>query len=132
MAKKRLEEIMEMEIGYNLELKKEYKKEALKFFYHLHKRFNTICGSYDVKIEYNPGGIAVAGDVSMKARLGMYGLGVHIMLCSDVPPRGLLFRSIENYQDHVGGINHFIHHKDMVKMSYKNMAEHIAKTFNLI
>ena len=60
----------------------------------------------EAKVTYNPGGIAVSGEVTL---IGMYADGTGVYVTASTPSyHGLMFRTIKHMKDYTGGPNQWI------------------------
>lgn len=89
--------------GYNEEFKKKFKLVGMKAM----KEFAQLLELQETDINFNPGGIAVSGDLRL---MGMWseGNGVFITMNKDFPnkPWGdVLYRTIKYMKDFTGGPN---------------------------
>jgi hypothetical protein len=114
-----LVKIMGKEVGYNPELKAEFASEAKSFLRAIKKEL----GLKEVKIDYNPGGIAVSGDATL---IGMYedGRGVYVTV-STPSYHGIMFRTVTHMKDWTGGTNQWLKLSEF--QSYKEIAKHIKE-----
>lgn len=112
------------EVGYHPEDKKRFETEARKLMKDIESFFPLVSQS---KVEYNPAGIAVSGDVTLKLFSAQLGYGVYISLHTP-STHGLMFRRIVGMKDTMGGPNNWLQLKD-----YKNpqgVAERIMGMMN--
>jgi hypothetical protein len=98
--------LSEEQAQYNAEFKERFKKIGKK-------AMRELAGLLELKetdIDFNPGGIAVSGDLTL---MGMWGPenGVYVHINKDFPnaPWGqVLYRSIKSMKDHHGGPNQWL------------------------
>ncbi len=94
------------EANYNASFKEQFKKVGKRAMIEL----ADLLELKEVDIDFNPGGIAVSGDLSL---MGMWGPenGVYVMMNKDFPnaPWGqVLYRSIKHMKDYTGGPNQWL------------------------
>ena len=94
---------------YNEEFKERFKAVGRKAMRELATLLELNEIGYEIDIHFNPGGIAVSGDLTL---MGMWseGNGVYITMNKDFPntPWGqVLFRSIKHMKDYTGGPNNY-------------------------
>lgn len=98
--------------NYNPEAKEHFKKTGIKAMKELAKLLKLKV--YDVN--FNPGGIAVSGDLHL---MGMWNdkNGIHIFMNKDFPtsvPAGqIVYRTIKHMKDFSGGINNSMLFEDL-------------------
>lgn len=114
----RLEMIMKQDIGYNPELKKEFQFYARKAFQALVKELNLPRGSYDLR--YNPGGIAVSGDVILHTDQFYVCLSQQFLGGLDI-----FYRRCADREDYYGGPNHWARVADLARGGGRVLAEKI-------
>lgn len=91
-------------VAYNPTLKEKFRKEAKKFLDDLKKFIPHSDASY----KWNPGGIAVSGEATLKLFSKKTGHGVYILLSTGPLNDGLMFRIIKHFDDHSGGLNQYL------------------------
>ena len=108
----RLVKAMKADSSYNEVNKKEFKLAATGFLKELAKNLNFT----EVKVSFNPGGVAVSGDATL---MGMYNEneGVYISFNSDGLDGAIMFRPIKSMKDYRGGNNVWFNLKDMPSIS---------------
>jgi hypothetical protein len=94
---------------YNEDFKKKYKMVGLKAM----KELARLLDLKEFDINFNPGGIAVSGDLRL---MGMWseGSGVYITMNKDFPHRpwgDVLYRTIKHTKDFTGGPNNWLEFK---------------------
>lgn len=94
---------------YNEEFKKKYKMVGLKAM----KELARLLDLKEFDINFNPGGIAVSGDLRL---MGMWSeeRGVYITMNKDFPNRpwgDVLYRTIKHTKDFTGGPNNWLEFK---------------------
>lgn len=86
-------------------LKDEFKKEGKKFFRKLAKDLGLV----DFQVDYNKGGIAVSGDLTLRAMLATKcGIYIHFNIDGLCGANDIYYRSIKHMKDYTGGINHWL------------------------
>lgn len=108
-------------VGYDDQAKQAFGAIATKFL----KKVADGLGLKEKSIQWNKGGIAVSGEVSL------YGMfddkhGVYVMLSTPSFCNGILIRSITSMQDHTGGENQWL---DADDCSPADVAEFIRQRF---
>ena len=108
----RLVKAMKADSSYNEVNKKEFKLAATGFLKELAKNLNFT----EVKVSFNPGGVAVSGDATL---MGMYNEneGVYISFNSDGLDGAIMFRPIKSMKDYRGGNNVWFNLKDKPSIS---------------
>lgn len=91
--------------------KSEWKSVSLKLMKQLAEDLDLV----EKKIYFNPGGIAVSGDYSMRGR-SRDGKFIHVF--GDADLNFMVARSMKNLDDYCGGTNHPLMYKDL---SYKTI-----------
>ena len=109
-------------VGYNEEAKFQFGKTAQSYL----KKLSEALGATDRKISWNKGGIAVSGDVTLKAMLTPE-KGVYIDI-SHPCQHGIMFRSITSLKDHKGGKNEWFTIEQF--KNYQDLANHIRRMIN--
>lgn len=110
---------LSVNIGYNDLAKKQFKTTSVQFLKSLAKKLNLI--THD--ISYNKAGVASSGEISLK---GTYDNGNSVYVHISTPSNyGILFRTIENFNDHLGGLNQWI--RPNGSMSVSDIADIIKK-----
>jgi hypothetical protein len=98
----KLAKILQQPIGYNRELKEQFRKEAMKELRALAKALGLRTEDRDIR--FNPGGIAVSGDAILHSNT----LYVHISQ-SCVGEKHIYYRKVKSRKDYCGGSNFFTH-----------------------
>jgi hypothetical protein len=92
---------------YNGEFKEKFRAVGRKAMRELATLLELNETEYEIDIHFNPGGIAVSGDLTL---MGMWseGNGVYVTMNKDFPNWGqVLFRSIKHMKDYTGGQNNY-------------------------
>lgn len=93
------------EAHYNAPFKEQFKKVGTKAM----RELAELLDLREIDIHFNPGGIAVSGDLTL---MGMWsdGNGIYISMNKDFPnkPWGdVLYRTIKHMKDYTGGSNNY-------------------------
>lgn len=122
---KKLSELLlsNVNLCYNDDGKKEFKKIGKKAM----RELATILELKEIDVDFNPGGIAVSGDLYL---MGMWNddMGVYISMNKDLPtaPWGqVLYRTIKHMKDYTGGANNWLKYEDLA--SQEKLKEMILK-----
>ena len=103
--------LSEERAAYNPRFKEKFKKVGQKAMIEL----ADLLELREFKWDFNPGGIAVSGDLTL---MGMWGPGngVYVTLNKDFPnnPWGqVLYRSIKHMKDYSGGVNRWLNFEEL-------------------
>ena len=99
------------EAQYNPAFKEKFKRVGKKAMVEL----ALLLDLNEFKYDFNPGGIAVSGDLTL---MGMWseGNGIYVSMNKDFPnkPWGdVLFRSIKHMKDYSGGTNQWLRYEEL-------------------
>lgn len=110
--------------AYDCALKRDFELKAKEFAKSLSKELNfTEC-----KIRYNPGGIAVSGDITM---FGKFQNGKFMYMTISTPSsHGIMFRSASSMEDYSGGTNQWFNPSAFE--TYHGLARHIKWVLNVV
>ena len=110
---KKLSELLlsNINLSYNDDAKKEFKKVDKKAM----KELATILKLKKIDVYFNPGGIAVSGDLHL---MGMWNndTGIYISMNKDFPTASwgqVLYRTIKHMKDYTGGTNNYLNYEDL-------------------
>lgn len=101
-------------VAYDEDLKKKFASESRKLMKEIEANIPLISES---KIDFNPAGIAVSGDTTLRLMSSALGFGIYISLHTP-STHGLMFRRMSHMKDYTGGPNCWLELKD-----YKNAKE---------
>ena len=81
---------------------------------------------HDVKINTNPGGIAVSGECSVTGMWENQGIYIQLSQPTYDRERVLIYRTIQHSRDCTGGQNHFLTQSDLKLRSYYWLLEQLS------
>ncbi len=122
---KKLSELLlsNVNLSYNDDGKKEFKTIGKKAM----KELATILELKEIDVNFNPGGIAVSGDLRL---MGMWNndIGIYISMNKDFPTATwgqVLYRTIKHMKDYTGGTNNWLKYEDLA--SEEKMKDMVLK-----
>ena len=92
----------------NGSVKKTFNRLGRKAFSELAK----FLGLNDYKVDFNPGGIAVSGDLTLRAMVTPH-VGIYLQLTHDGLGNQVLYRTIKHLKDYTGGGNNYFKMTDL-------------------
>ena len=88
-------------LSYNDEAKRQFASQGKKVLKAIAESMGLAKGTYDIR--WNPGGIAVSGDIVL------HGESIYVDLSQTFagPDCGFMYRSCKGRKDYTGGVNHW-------------------------
>ena len=102
--------------------KRAFLKQGRNFLWVLAKDLKL----HDVKINTNPGGIAVSGECSVTGMWENQGIYIQLSQPTYDRERVLIYRTIQHSRDCTGGQNHFLTQSDLKLRSYYWLLEQLS------